>query len=209
MQYHLAPLLSVQQTHSRSSVRISEWSNVLNDWWWQIESTCVCNQVSVWLCDSLGVLFKAHRASWKPRNTPGRSKILLWRSLKDRSGYKKISQALNISRSTVQAIILKMIIRPLHIYQAVSLNFHLKQGEDWSEMQPRGLWSCLMNCRDIQLRWESLSIGQQSVVKCANLAFMEEERRRKTFLKNINNKSCLKFATSHLADTPNMWKKVL
>uniref|UniRef100_A0A8C7QZS1 Transposase Tc1-like domain-containing protein n=1 Tax=Oncorhynchus mykiss TaxID=8022 RepID=A0A8C7QZS1_ONCMY len=33
--------------------------------------------------------------------------------------------------------------------------------------------------------------------------------RRKTFLKDIHKKCRLKFATSHLGDTPNMWKKVL
>ncbi|KAF4078011.1 hypothetical protein AMELA_G00194440 [Ameiurus melas] len=33
--------------------------------------------------------------------------------------------------------------------------------------------------------------------------------RRKPFLKDIHKKSRLKFATSHLGDTPNMWKKVL
>uniref|UniRef100_A0A8C7JLI9 Transposase Tc1-like domain-containing protein n=1 Tax=Oncorhynchus kisutch TaxID=8019 RepID=A0A8C7JLI9_ONCKI len=33
--------------------------------------------------------------------------------------------------------------------------------------------------------------------------------RRKPFLKDIHKKCHLKFATSHLGDTPNMWKKVL
>ncbi|CDQ69096.1 unnamed protein product [Oncorhynchus mykiss] len=33
--------------------------------------------------------------------------------------------------------------------------------------------------------------------------------RRKQFLKDIHKKCCLKFATSHVGDTPNMWKKVL
>lgn len=33
--------------------------------------------------------------------------------------------------------------------------------------------------------------------------------RRKPFLKDIHKKCNLKFATSHLGDTPNMWKKVL
>ncbi|XP_066524936.1 LOW QUALITY PROTEIN: N-acetylneuraminic acid synthase b [Hoplias malabaricus] len=33
--------------------------------------------------------------------------------------------------------------------------------------------------------------------------------RGKPFLKDIHKKSRLKFATSHLGDTPNMWKKVL
>jgi hypothetical protein len=33
--------------------------------------------------------------------------------------------------------------------------------------------------------------------------------RRKPFLKDIHKKCCLKFATSHLGDTPNIWKKVL
>ncbi|CDQ99897.1 unnamed protein product, partial [Oncorhynchus mykiss] len=33
--------------------------------------------------------------------------------------------------------------------------------------------------------------------------------RRKPFLKDIHKKCRLKFATSHLGDTPNMWKKVL
>uniref|UniRef100_A0A8C7HF07 Medium-chain acyl-CoA ligase ACSF2, mitochondrial n=1 Tax=Oncorhynchus kisutch TaxID=8019 RepID=A0A8C7HF07_ONCKI len=33
--------------------------------------------------------------------------------------------------------------------------------------------------------------------------------RRKPFLKDIHKKCCLKFATSHLGDTPNMWKKAL
>uniref|UniRef100_A0AAZ3S8Q6 Tc1-like transposase DDE domain-containing protein n=1 Tax=Oncorhynchus tshawytscha TaxID=74940 RepID=A0AAZ3S8Q6_ONCTS len=32
---------------------------------------------------------------------------------------------------------------------------------------------------------------------------------RKPFLKDIHKKCCLKFATSHLGDTPKMWKKVL
>ena len=41
-----------------------------------------------------------------------------------------------------------------------------------------------------------------------NLAFMEEWQEE-PLLKESNKKSCLQFATSHVGDTANMWKKVL
>lgn len=52
---------------------------------------------------------------------------------------------------------------------------------------------------DPQLRWKNLSTGQLLLVYATKLAFMEESYQ----------KSRLKFATSHVGDTANMWTKVL
>ena len=98
-------------------------------------------------------------------------------------GYKKISQALNIPRSTVQAIILKWkeyqttanLPRP---GRPSKLSAHTRRR--LIRDAAKRLW---MNCRDLQLRWETLSIGQQSVVYCTNLAFMEEWQEESNFLK--------------------------
>uniref|UniRef100_A0AAZ1XEM8 Transposase Tc1-like domain-containing protein n=1 Tax=Oreochromis aureus TaxID=47969 RepID=A0AAZ1XEM8_OREAU len=70
-------------------------------------------------------------------------------------------------------------------------------------MQPRGPWGLWTSCRDLQLRWGNLSIGQLLVVHCTKLAFMEEWQEEN------HKKSRLQFATSHVGDTANMWKKVL
>uniref|UniRef100_A0A8C7IDD5 Transposase n=1 Tax=Oncorhynchus kisutch TaxID=8019 RepID=A0A8C7IDD5_ONCKI len=123
-------------------------------------------------------------------------------------GYKNISQALNIPRSTVQAIILKW-----KEYQTTANLQRPGRPSKLSAHTRRRLIRDaakrpMITLDDLQLRWETLSIGQQSVVYCTNLAFMEVARR-KPFLKDIHKKCHLKFATSHLGDTPNMWKKVL
>ncbi|CDQ94039.1 unnamed protein product [Oncorhynchus mykiss] len=87
-------------------------------------------------------------------------------------GYKNISQALNIPRSTVQAIILK--------WKEYQTTANLLRPGRPSKLSAHDHW---MNYRDLQLRWETLSIGQQSVVYCTNLAFMEEWQEESHFLK--------------------------
>uniref|UniRef100_A0A8C6UXZ6 Transposase Tc1-like domain-containing protein n=1 Tax=Neogobius melanostomus TaxID=47308 RepID=A0A8C6UXZ6_9GOBI len=127
-------------------------------------------------------------------------------------GYKKISQALNIPRSTVQAIILKW-----------------KEYQTTANLQRPGRPSKLSAHTRRKLIRDAAKrpmITLDELQKCTaevgdsvhrtlisrilhNSGLYGRVARRKPFLKDIHKKCCLKFATSHLGDTPNMWKKVL
>uniref|UniRef100_A0A8K9XU40 Tc1-like transposase DDE domain-containing protein n=1 Tax=Oncorhynchus mykiss TaxID=8022 RepID=A0A8K9XU40_ONCMY len=124
-------------------------------------------------------------------------------------GYKKISQALNIPRSTVQAIILKW-----KEYQTTANLPRPGRPSKLSAHTRRRLIRDAAKRPMItldELQRSTAEVGDSvhrttiSLVYCTNLAFMEEW----PFLKDIHKNGCLKFATSHLGDTPNMWKKVL
>lgn len=126
-------------------------------------------------------------------------------------GYKKISQALNIPRSTVQAIILKW-----KEYQTTANLPRPGRPSKLSAHTRRRLIRDAAKRPMItldELQRSTAEVGD-SVHRTTISRILHKSglygrvARRKPFLKDIHKK-CLKFATSHLGDTPNMWKKVL
>ncbi|KAI4875985.1 hypothetical protein NFI96_009096 [Prochilodus magdalenae] len=128
------------------------------------------------------------------------------------SGYKKISQALNISRSTVQAIILKWkkyqttanLPRPGHPSKP-SAQTRRRLIRDAAKRP-------MITLDELQRSTAEAGDSVHRTTTSRTLhksALYGRVARRKPFLKDIHKKSGLKFATSHLGDTPNMWKEVL
>ena len=127
-------------------------------------------------------------------------------------GYKKISQALNISRSTVQAIILK--------WKEYQTTANLPRPGRPSKLSSRTRRKLIRDAAKRpmitldELQRSTAEVGE-SVHRTTISRTLHKSglygrvARRKPFLKDIHKKSRLKFATSHLGDTPNMWKKVL
>ena len=123
-------------------------------------------------------------------------------------GYKKISQALNIPRSTVQAIILKW-----KEYQTTANLPRPGRPSKLSAQTRRRLIRDAAKRPMItldELQRTTAEVGE-SVHRTTISRTLHKSGLygRKPFLKDIHKKSRLKFATSHLGDTPNMWKKVL
>uniref|UniRef100_A0A8L0DPU9 Transposase Tc1-like domain-containing protein n=1 Tax=Oncorhynchus mykiss TaxID=8022 RepID=A0A8L0DPU9_ONCMY len=127
-------------------------------------------------------------------------------------GYKKISQALNIPKSTVQAIILKW-----KEYQTTANLPRPGRPSKLSAHTRRGLIRDAAKRPMItldELQRSTAEVGD-SVHRTTISRILHKSglygrvARRKPFLKDIHKKCCLKFATSHLGDTPNLWKKVL
>uniref|UniRef100_A0A8K9XI19 Tc1-like transposase DDE domain-containing protein n=1 Tax=Oncorhynchus mykiss TaxID=8022 RepID=A0A8K9XI19_ONCMY len=127
-------------------------------------------------------------------------------------GYKKISQALNIPRSTVQAIILKW-----KEYQTTANLPRPGRPSKLSAHTRRRLIRDAAKRPMItldELQRSTAEVGD-SVHRTTISRILHKSglygrvARRKPFLKDIHKKCCLKFATRHLGDTPNMWKKVL
>uniref|UniRef100_A0A8C7KNX0 Transposase n=1 Tax=Oncorhynchus kisutch TaxID=8019 RepID=A0A8C7KNX0_ONCKI len=127
-------------------------------------------------------------------------------------GYKKISQALNIPRSTVQTIKLK--------WKEYQTTANLPRPGRPSKLSAhtrrrliRDAAKRPMNTLD-ELQRSTAEVGD-SVHRTTISRILHKSglygrvARRKPFLKDIHKKCCLKFDTSHLGDTPNMWKKVL
>lgn len=132
--------------------------------------------------------------------------------LKAGFGYKKISQALNIPRSTVQAIILKW-----KEYQTTANLPRPGRPSKLSAHTRRRLIRDAAKRPMItvdELQRSTAEVGD-SVHRTTISPILHKSglygrvARRKPFLKDIHRKCRLKFATSHLEDTPNMWKKVL
>ena len=124
-------------------------------------------------------------------------------------GYKKISQALNIPRSTVQAIILKW-----KEYQTTANLPRPGRPSKLSAHTRRRLIRDAAKRPMItldELQRSTAEVGD-SVHRTTISRILHKSglygrvARRKPFLKDIHKKCCLKFATSHLGDTP---KKVL
>uniref|UniRef100_A0AAR2J9J3 Transposase Tc1-like domain-containing protein n=1 Tax=Pygocentrus nattereri TaxID=42514 RepID=A0AAR2J9J3_PYGNA len=126
-------------------------------------------------------------------------------------GYKNFSQGLNISRSTVQAIVLK--------WKAYQTTANLPRPGRPSKLsaQTRRLIRDAATRPMItldELQRSTAEVGDfvhRTTISCIlhKSGLYGRVARRKQFLKDIHKKSCLKFARSHLGDTPNMWKKVL
>uniref|UniRef100_A0A8K9UU74 Tc1-like transposase DDE domain-containing protein n=1 Tax=Oncorhynchus mykiss TaxID=8022 RepID=A0A8K9UU74_ONCMY len=127
-------------------------------------------------------------------------------------GYKNISQALNIPRSTVQVIILKW-----KEYQTTANLPRPGRPSKLSAHTRRRLIRDAAKRPMItldELQRSTAEVGD-SVHRTTISRILHKSglygrvARRKPFLKDIHKKCCLKFATSQLGDTPNMWKKVL
>uniref|UniRef100_A0A8C7S043 Tc1-like transposase DDE domain-containing protein n=1 Tax=Oncorhynchus mykiss TaxID=8022 RepID=A0A8C7S043_ONCMY len=127
-------------------------------------------------------------------------------------GYKNISQALNIPRSTVQAIILKWkeyqttanLPRP---GRPSKLSAHTRRRLIRDAAQRP-----MITLDELQRSTAEVgdSVHRTTISRILHKSGLNGRvARRKPFLKDIHKKCCLKFATSHLGDTPNMWKKVL
>uniref|UniRef100_W5NN98 Tc1-like transposase DDE domain-containing protein n=1 Tax=Lepisosteus oculatus TaxID=7918 RepID=W5NN98_LEPOC len=127
-------------------------------------------------------------------------------------GYKKISQASNIPRSTVQAIILK--------WKEYQTTANLPRPGRPSKLSAQTRRRLIRDAakRPIftldELQRTTAEVGESVHRTTISLTLHKSGlygrvARRKPFLKDIHKKSRLKFATSHLGDTPNMWKKVL
>uniref|UniRef100_A0A8C7LU61 Tc1-like transposase DDE domain-containing protein n=1 Tax=Oncorhynchus mykiss TaxID=8022 RepID=A0A8C7LU61_ONCMY len=127
-------------------------------------------------------------------------------------GYKKISQALNIPRSSVQAIILKWkeyqttanLPRPGRPSK-ISAHTRRRRIRDAAKRP-------MITLDELQRSTAEVgdSVHRTTISRILHKSGLYGRvARRKPFLKDIHKKCSLKFATSHLGDTPNMWKKVL
>uniref|UniRef100_A0A8C7GHX2 Transposase n=1 Tax=Oncorhynchus kisutch TaxID=8019 RepID=A0A8C7GHX2_ONCKI len=125
-------------------------------------------------------------------------------------GYKKISQALNIPRSTVQAIILKWKETTANLPRPgrpSKLSAHTRRRliRDAAKRP-------MITLDELQRSTAEVgdSVHRTTISRILHKSGLYGRvARRKPFLKDIHKKCCLEFATSHLGDTPNMWKKVL
>ncbi|CDQ58130.1 unnamed protein product [Oncorhynchus mykiss] len=126
-------------------------------------------------------------------------------------GYKKISQTLSIPRSTVQAIILKWkeyqttanLPRPGHPFK-LSAHTRRRLIRDAAKRP-------MITQDELQRSTAEVgdSVHRTTISRILHKSGLYGRVARKPFLKDNHKKCRLKFATSHLGDTPNMWKKVL
>ena len=122
-------------------------------------------------------------------------------------GYKKISQALNIPRSTVQAIILK--------WKEYQTTTNLRRPGRPSKLSAHTMRRLIRDAAKRpmitldELQRSTAEVGD-SVHRTTISRILHKSglygrvARRKPFLKDIHKKCRLKFAKSHLGDTPNM-----
>ncbi|KAL0162929.1 hypothetical protein M9458_042325, partial [Cirrhinus mrigala] len=127
-------------------------------------------------------------------------------------GYKKISQALNIPRSTVQAIIQK--------WKEYGTTVNLPRQGRPPKLTGRTRRALIRNAAKRpmvtldELQRSTAQVGEsvhRTTISRAlhKVGLYGRVARRKTLLKENHKKSRLQFATSHVGDTANMWKKVL
>ena len=124
-------------------------------------------------------------------------------------GYKNMSQALNISRST--------IIRKWKEYGTTA---NLPRQGPPSRLTSRTRRKLLRGATNWpmvtleELQRSTAEVGQSvhrtTISRVLHKSGLYERvARRKPLFKVNHKKSCLEFATSHVGDTANMWKKVL
>uniref|UniRef100_A0AAR2IYW9 Transposase n=2 Tax=Pygocentrus nattereri TaxID=42514 RepID=A0AAR2IYW9_PYGNA len=127
-------------------------------------------------------------------------------------GYKKISQALNISRSTVQSIIRK--------WKEYGTTVNLPRQGHPPKLTGRTRRSLIREAAKRpmvtldEMQRATAQVGEtvhrttisRALHKCG---LYGRVARRKPLLKENHKKSRLQFARSHVEDTANMWKKVL
>uniref|UniRef100_A0A669ESK4 Transposase Tc1-like domain-containing protein n=1 Tax=Oreochromis niloticus TaxID=8128 RepID=A0A669ESK4_ORENI len=127
-------------------------------------------------------------------------------------GYKKISQALNIPRSTVQAIIQK--------WKEYGTTVNLPRQGRPPKLTGRTRRALIRNAAKRpmvtldELQRSTAQVGEsvhRTTISRAlhKVGLYGRVARRKPLLTENHKKSHLQFATSHVGDTANMWKKVL
>lgn len=139
-----------------------------------------------------------------------RDKVL--EKFKARLGYKKISQVLNISRSTVQSIIQK--------WKKYGTTANLPRHGRPPKLTERARRALVREAAKRpmitleELQKSTAQVGE-SVHRTTISRTLHKSglfgrvARRKPLLKDRHKKSRLQFARSHVGDTANMWKKVL
>ena len=127
-------------------------------------------------------------------------------------GYKKISQALNISRSTVQSIIRK--------WKEYGTTANLPRHGRPPKLTGRARRALIREAAKRpmvtleELQRSTAQVGESVHRTTISHALHKSGlygrvARRKPLLKQSHKKSRLQFATSHVGDTANMWRKVL
>uniref|UniRef100_A0A669EVF3 Transposase n=1 Tax=Oreochromis niloticus TaxID=8128 RepID=A0A669EVF3_ORENI len=127
-------------------------------------------------------------------------------------GYKKISQALNIPRSTVQVIIQK--------WKEYGTTVNLPRQGRPPKLTGRTRRALIRNAAKRpmvtldELQRSTAQVGEsvnRTTISRAlhKVGLYGRVARRKPLLTENHKKSRLQFATSHVGDTANMWKKVL
>uniref|UniRef100_A0A6I8Q9Z7 Uncharacterized protein n=1 Tax=Xenopus tropicalis TaxID=8364 RepID=A0A6I8Q9Z7_XENTR len=127
-------------------------------------------------------------------------------------GYKKISKALNIPRSTVQAIIQK--------WKEYGTTVNLPRQGRPPKLTGRTRRALIRNAAKRpmvtlgELQGSTAQVGEsvhRTTISRAlhKVGLYRRVARRKPLLTENHKKSRLQFATSHVGDTANMWKKVL
>lgn len=127
-------------------------------------------------------------------------------------GYKKISQALNISRSTVQSIIQK--------WKKYGTTANLPRHGRPPKLTERARRALvreaakrpMITLEELQKSTAQVgeSVHRTTISRALHKSGLHGRvARRKPLLKERHKKSRLQFAKSHVGDTANMWKKVL
>ncbi|KAG2458981.1 TC1A transposase, partial [Polypterus senegalus] len=127
-------------------------------------------------------------------------------------GYKKISKALNIPRSTVQAIIQK--------WKEYGTTVNLPRQGHPPKLTGRTRSALIRNATKRpmvtldELQRSTAQVGESvhgTTISPAlhKVGLYGRVARRKPLFTENHKKSHLQFATSHVGDTANMWKKVL
>ena len=127
-------------------------------------------------------------------------------------GYKKISQALNISRSTVQSIIKK--------WKEYGTTANLPRHGRPPKLTCRTRRALIRDAAKTpmvtleELQRSTAQVGESVHRTTISRALHKSGlygrvARRKPLLKESHKKSRLQFARSHVGDTANVWKKVL
>ncbi|XP_062847483.1 uncharacterized protein LOC134309924 [Trichomycterus rosablanca] len=182
------------------------------------KSPPVCNLISVqiqllrdglrgWLREYWGVnsIMKSKEHTRQVRN-----KVV--EKFKAGLGYKKISQALNISRSTVQSIIRK--------WKEYGTTVNLPRQGRPPKLTGRTRRALIRDAAKRpmvtldEMQRSTAQVGEsvhrttisRALHKCG---LYGRVARRKPLLKENHKKSRLQFARSHVGDTANMWNKVL
>ncbi|MCJ8737403.1 hypothetical protein PDJAM_G00023560 [Pangasius djambal] len=131
---------------------------------------------------------------------------------KFKAGYKTISQALNISRSTVQSIIRKW----KEYGTTANLPTHGRPskltGRARRALSREAAKRPMVTLQELQRSTAQVgeSVYRTTISRALHKSGLNGRvARRKPLLKESHKKSRLQFETSHVGDTANMWKKVL
>uniref|UniRef100_A0A8C7SEP5 Tc1-like transposase DDE domain-containing protein n=1 Tax=Oncorhynchus mykiss TaxID=8022 RepID=A0A8C7SEP5_ONCMY len=176
-----------------------------------INTIHLCVIKSLYKCTCTVIVSEVRQKCRKNKEHTRQVRDTVVKKFKAGFGYKKISQALNIPRSTVQAIILKWkeyqttanLPRP---GRPSKLSAHTRRRliRDAAKRPMITLDELQRSTAEVRD-----SVHRTTISRILHKSGLYGRVARKPFLKDIHKKCRLKFATSHLGDTPNMWKKVL